>query len=216
MARDGQIVTVGTGGNGIRQTMALNRTAPWQPQTLTVFRGYFDLDGSGVGDTADCRITFPMPQNQVCLLNSWHFSIETTGANEFAEAMFELYYAPENVPSGHTTQLNYPMVITQSHLFTSPTRYTNVVFGGRGIVYDNGGSIAGSSPVDVPLSIQETPFRMLTIGERDTSSVDPTLWLSSDTIESVNNGTARFCSTWLSWPYENISEAFMYLGLMNR
>jgi len=71
MARDAQSFTIGdnTAGNNTKVDYILLQGGGVGvfPVARVVFRGAATLDGSGAGDTADCRITLPLPSDNV-----WH------------------------------------------------------------------------------------------------------------------------------------------------
>jgi len=111
MARDNQAFTIGdnSAGNSTKVDYILleNGGVGVFPVARVVFRGSATLDGSGVGDTADCRITLPLPSDNVWQMDSFAMHVESTIG--YDENIFEMYVAPSTTAFGQSTQIDFPL-----------------------------------------------------------------------------------------------------------
>ena len=111
MARDAQAFTIGdnSAGNSTKVDYILLQGGGTGvfPVARVVFRGAATLDGSGVGDTADCRITLPLPSDNVWQMDSFALHVESTAA--YDNNLFEMYVAPSTTAFGQSTQIDYPI-----------------------------------------------------------------------------------------------------------
>lgn len=208
MARDAQQFTwAGDADQKIEVApLVHNPESPIQPDAVIAFRGFATLDGAGAGDTADCRITLPLPGNWIYQLNSFQAAYESTARN-YNQAMLELYYAAQpGAFNGQTTQLNYGCMV--------------------GFAYDlaNAGTVtcpivptpreqASDSPVFQDKGA--SPFRNFIVGS-DIGGTDPVLWLSSGAGTNPAGGTLRMAVTFARYSLQQFISAGLYTGLHER
>ena len=212
MARDAQAITIG-------QTTSPDNTAVdyiplagggrgiW-PSVRCVHRGSFAINGSGVGDTADLRITLPLPSNVVWQLDQFAFVTEDT--NEYDAGVFELYIAPSSTEFGDSTQITYPMF---RGIQTDPAGlgndYQNWQFGVAAPIRPNSGGWMNGAVNNLD------PFRVITFND-ESGGADPVIWIGSVTNTDIQSGTGRLYVSWLGYTFEQMDSAELWTGLNQR
>lgn len=173
------------------------------PVARVVFRGSATLDGSGVGDTADCRITLPLPSDNVWQMDSFAMHIE--GTNGYDSNLFEMYVAPSTTAFGESTQINFPIMLTKA---INPSNTS-----GSGItplVLANYSSLNnGAAP------LFDDPYRIITFNDVS-GGADPTIWLSGGNTTEITGGTVRLVVSFLAYTFEQMSNSALWVGLNQR
>lgn len=171
-----------------------------RPFSQVVFRGNFTLDGSGVGDTADCRITFPLPHNVVWQLDNFFF--ETNGS-EYTDGIFSLFYAPSTSAFGDSTELRFVTATTIDSFVTATLSVNNIVLSGL--------LSAADSSYD-----QQSPFRVVSFQD-ESGGADPALHISGGAGTNINAGNiARLAVVFLGYTYEQMNSGLLFAGLSER
>lgn len=212
MARDNQTLTAGDGstGNGtVAEYIAFQGGgAGIKPFARMVHRGFFDLDGSGVGDTADCRLSLPLPDQVVWQLDQLAFW--TLATDDYITGAMEFFIAPTTVAFGASTQINYPFSPTVSvnpsdvagsqqvywGFFGSPLNPVNQAILGAAVTFDD-------------------PYRVINYQETS-GGADPVIWISSQAETNATAGQARVYASWLGYNYEQFNSADVWTGLNQR
>lgn len=207
MARDAQSVVVGEEAGTLVDIVPLQRnpSSAWAPFQLVSFRGSFLLDGSGVGDTADCRIRMPLPGNNVYQMQFFHMTVDTTTAYDLGQ--FELYYAPKPGEFGSADQCTYQLQRTTSwDVWNSGT--VNV---GYFLSPDVAGG-AGSLSIG---QVEQSPFRPI-YGGTAVGGTDPAIHIGSGADTNAGTGTCRFVVNFLGYTLEQWQHSALYAGLASR
>lgn len=206
MARDAQTETVNGeyiqldgGGVGVL------------PYALMSFRGSVTLDGSGASDTADCRISLPLPSNNVWQMDTFAFYVtNTTG---YTNGTFELYFNPSSSEFGQSTQIDYPLFPSIPVVNTGAGNVYSISYG-LGIP---GYTLAGGGQARQGLVVSDrlSPFGLLSYND-ESAGADPTIWISSATSTNVGSGTARLAVTFKGYTFDQANSALLRAGLSNR
>jgi len=163
-------------------------------------RGSFTLDGAGVGDTADCRLTLPLASDMVWQLNAWACTIE--GTTDYTLGTLEIYFAPSSTEFGASTQLNFPLALSDPIDMIGSTTYMTLIPAMGNIT--PGGSTTYMSGYTAPTSF---------VGYNDVSGgADPVIWVSSGTGTNPASGTMRFAVQWLGYTLDQILEPALFAG----
>lgn len=174
------------------------------PFSRMVFRGFQDLAGSGAGDTYDARLTLQLPSNNVWQLSQWFAYIEPVSgtANSIAVGTWEMYYAPSTIAFGESTQLNYPVqLLADTNPLSGQASYPLTL--GR-----------ADSTVDAGFTVND-PFSLITYND-ESGGADPTLWLGGEGNTAVPAATLRYAMTFYGYTYEQMDNAELHVGLMQR
>ena len=209
MARDAQAFTIGdnTAGNNTKVDYILLQDGGTGvfPVARVVFRGAATLDGSGLGDTADCRITLPLPSDNVWQLDSFGLHIENT--TDYDTNLFEMYVAPSTTAFGQSTQVNFPVGACRSLSPTPGTPITTLGLFGQAV--DRNGSAVQSSV------LFDDPYRIITFNDVS-GGADPVIHLSGGTTENLTGGTIRLVVSFLAYTFEQMSNSALWVGLNHR
>lgn len=210
MARDAQAFTIGdnSAGNNTRVDYILLQDGGVGvfPVARVVFRGSATLDGSGVGDTADCRITLPLPSDNVWQMDS--FALQVDGSGDYDTNLFEMYVAPSTTAFGQSTQVNFPLTICAA---------LNPVPGGSATsAYSLAGrALTGTgSGLDAAIAFDD-PYRIITFNDVS-GGADPTIHLSGGSTTAVTGGTVRLVVSFLAYTFEQMSNSALWVGLNHR
>lgn len=206
MARDAQVATAGiTAGTFAENVLLEGGGLGIIPFSRMVFRGAFALDGSGVGDTADCRLTLPLPSTTVWQLDQLAISIEDT--EDYTNNLLELYYAPGTTAFGESTQLNFqllPFVGVSPHNIGT---FLNLVPGGQGR------NVAGTAQA---FSLgNRGPFDVISFND-SSGGADPVVWMGGGADTNLTGGTCRFALTFLGYTFEQMRRGNLYAGFSSR
>lgn len=209
MARDNQAFTIGdnSAGNSTKTDYILLQGGGVGvfPVARVVFRGSATLDGSGVGDTADCRITLPLPSDNVWQMDSFAFHVE--GTNEYDMNLFEMYVAPSTTAFGQSTQINFPLSRTGGiDPASTGTSSFSYALAGQGF---NAANVA-STMVQF-----DDPFKIITFNDVS-AGADPVIWLSGGTQTNITGGTIRLVVSFLAYTFEQMSDSALWVGLNHR
>lgn len=205
MARDAQTRTVNgeyivLEGGGV--------TGSILPYALMAFRDTFTLDGSGGADTADCRITLPLPSNNVWQLSAFHVDLVSDQIIEYDEGILELYYAPSSTEFGQSTQLNFPLA-PGAEIFqptVTPTRIRGFDLADR--------SVNSSSVVSGGYQLT-SPFNLLSFNDAS-AGADPVIWLSGGGNNGINGASCNLAVTFLGYTQEQATTAGLFTGWFER
>lgn len=209
MARDAQGIIWGAASDDqIVETVPLvhNPESPIQPDALVYFRGFATLDGSGVGDTADCRIALPLPGNWVFQMHSWAAHYESSDRG-YSRGLLELYVAGQPGGFGNTTQVDYQLIIDQGIDLAQAGTNVCVITPGTGI----GGTGSGNS---IPLEYA-SPFRPFAIGG-GLGGTDPVIWIGGQSGTNIAGGTIRLGISFARYSLQQFISAGLYTGLSGR
>lgn len=210
MARDAQAFTIGdnSAGNSTKADYILLQGGGVGvfPTARIVFRGSATLDGSGVGDTADCRITLPLPSDNVWQMDSWALHVESTAGYDVN--LFEMYVAPSTTAFGTSTQINFPVVKTAN---VDPSQSGN-----SSTAYALGGQIANvsGSSIDTTLLFDD-PYRIISFNDLS-GGADPVIHLSGGPTTNIAGGTVRLVVSFLGYTFEQMSNSALWVGLNAR
>ena len=210
MARDAQAFTIGdnSAGNSTRVDYILLQGGGVGvfPVARVVFRGSATLNGSGVGDTADCRITLPLPSDNVWQMDS--FAVHVEGTTQYDQGLFEMYVAPSTTSFGQSTQINFPLYqageVTPIPGGTSTTSY-NLVGQLRG---------TGGAALDAAVPFND-PYRIISFNDVS-AGADPVIHIGGGSSSDVDGGTIRLVVSFLAYTFEQMSNAALWVGLNNR
>jgi hypothetical protein len=205
MARDAQSFTIGdnTAGNNTKVDYILLQGGGVGvfPVARVVFRGAATLDGSGAGDTADCRITLPLPSDNVWQMDSFAFHTEDTFG--YSQNLLEMYVAPSTTAFGQSTQVNFPI-----------SRFSGAQPGGTTLssFYGIAGQPRDTSGNAIEAMMKfEDPFRIITFNDVS-AGADPVIWLSSGTNTNIGSGTIRLVVSFLAYTFEQMSDSSLWVG----
>lgn len=206
MPRDAQTATAGvTAGTEARYIQLEGGGIAQFPASRMVFHGSFGLDGSGVGDTADCQLTLPLPDGVVWQLDQWAVTIATS--EDYNEGIFQQTFKPYS-GSGISTTIDHPIIRCRSN---NPSQVAGALVCG----YALGGQVVSSLGVNLnALSDGFDPFRVISYNNADVA--DPVVWLSSGTGTQATAGTLMFYITYLGYTFEQMEMAWLHSGLNTR
>ncbi len=206
MARDNQAFTIGdnSAGNNTKVDYILLQGGGIGvfPVARVVFRGSATLNGSGVGDTADCRITLPLPSDNVWQMDS--FAVHLNGTAQYDANLFEMYVAPSTTAFGQSTQVNFPILSTQN---INPSQVTGS--GSVALALANYPA-TGSSTV-----VFDDPYRIISFNDLS-GGADPVIWLSGGGTTNIQSGTVRLVVSFLAYTFEQMSNSALWVGLNHR
>lgn len=209
MARDAQAFTIGdnTAGNNTKVDYILLQGGGVGvfPVARVVFRGSATLDGSGAGDTADCRITLPLPSDNVWQMDSWAMHVENT--DDYDANVFEMYVAPSTTAFGESTQVNFPIYQAGRADPTQSTLQQTYALAGQMFASATSAIAAGV--------IFDDPFRIITFNDVS-AGADPVIHLSGGSSTAVTGGTVRLVVSFLGYTFEQMSNAALWVGLNQR
>jgi len=205
MARDLQEVTAGSEAGTAAEYIQLEGGGRGiMPFAKMVFSGSFTLDGSGVGDTADLRLTLPLPSTNVWQLQQ--FAFNTEGTTAYTIGRFTIGYAPSTIDFGESTILSFPLLASSStspHLVSADTPWVLAAS-----TIDTGGAALGSA-----LKVDD-PFRLVTFNDVN-STADPIIWIGTPGTNAAA-GTVRFAVSFLGYSFEQMNRAELHTGFANR
>ena len=207
MARDAQAFTIGdnSAGNNTKVDYILLQGGGVGvfPVARVVFRGAATLDGSGVGDTADCRITLPLPSDNVWQMDSFAFHVN--GTTDYDVGLFEMYVAPSTTAFGQSTQVNFP-------LLQAGTANPSQVAGSSSTSYAIAGQAAATtgSAVD-SVVLYDDPFRIISFNDLS-GGADPVIHLSGGNQTGITGGTIRLVVSFLAYTFEQMSNSAIWVG----
>lgn len=210
MARDNQAFTIGdnSAGNSTKADYILLQGGGVGvfPVARVVFRGSATLNGSGVGDTADTRITLPLPSDNVWQMDS--FALHVEGTAGYDVNLFEMYVAPSTTAFGQSTQIDFPLVKTANvDPGQSGSSVTSYALGGQI------SNVSGSS-IDTTLLFDD-PYRIISFNDVS-GGADPTIWLSGGPSTNITGGTVRLVVSFLAYTFEQMSNSALWVGLNTR
>lgn len=211
MARDAQAFTIGdnSAGNDTKVDYILLQGGGVGvfPVSRVVFRGSATLDGSGAGDTADCRITLPLPSDNVWQMDS--FATHVEGTVEYDACRFEMYVAPSTTAFGQSTQVNFPLSQTTA---SNPSQAA----GASSVTYFIGGQAESVTGVGLNSAvILDDPYRIISFNDVS-GGADPAIWLSGGSNTNVTPGTIRLVVSFLGYTFEQMSNSALWVGLNAR
>lgn len=210
MARDNQAFTIGdnTAGNSTKTDYILLQGGGVGvfPVARVVFRGSATLDGSGAGDTADCRITLPLPSDNVWQMDSFAFHVE--GTTDYDMNLFEMYVAPSTTAFGQSTQINFPLSRT------APIDPAQSGTGSSSYAFASQPANTVNQGVETMVGFQD-PFRIITFNDVS-AGADPVIWLSGGAQTNINSGTIRLVVSFLAYTFEQMSNSALWVGLNHR
>ncbi len=207
MARDNQAFTIGdnSAGNSTKVDYILLQGGGVGvfPVARVVFRGSATLDGSAVGDTADCRITLPLPSDNVWQMDS--FALHVEGTSGYDSNLFEMYVAPSTTAFGQSTQVNFPLTICGAGA-PVPGSDTSYCY-----------ALAGKQTVSGGIALYnfDDPYRIITFNDVS-GGADPTIHLSGGSTTNVTGGTLRLVVSFLAYTFEQMSDSALWVGLNHR
>lgn len=171
------------------------------PYSRMVFRGAFELDGTGVGDTGNCRVTLPLPNNTVWQLDQ--FALWISGTSGYDLGKLELYCAPSTTEFGGTTQMDFQLCPTQSiDQSQGGTQEMQMILAAQ--MLTAGGSAL--SPV-----LQWDPYRIITYND-ESLGADPVIDIGGGSATNIGGGTARCYVTFLGYTFEQMNHAGLWTG----
>lgn len=207
MARVLQEVTVGIEAGTVSNYVPLTGGGKGVlPNAIVSHRGSFDLDGSGVGDTADTRITFPLPADQAWQLAVMHVILHDTSA--YDKCQLELTVRPGPVQNGLAQLLRFPMM--QSDLFD--TEVGAVVFHQYLFAANNFNSPGADSAILMGL---QGPGSILFYNNTQ-SFANPVIWIGAGDTTNVTGGAFDFNVLWLGYTKEQQDRAPMWAASQPR
>lgn len=212
MARDAQTVTIGqtsSPDNTLAEYIPLRGGGIGiLPVARYVHRGSFAINGSGSSDTADLRVTLPLPSNVVWQLDQFAFITEDT--NSYFAGVFEMYIAPSSTEFGDSTQISYPMY---KSIRVDPANlgndYVSWQFGDGGAIRPDTGAIVQAAARNLD------PFRVITFNDIS-GGADPVIWIGTDNGVNATPGTGRVFVSWLGYTFEQMNSAELWTGLNQR
>lgn len=201
MARDLQEVTIGTEPGTFSNYVPLSAGGQFtMPNAIVSHRGEFDLDGSGVGDTADTRITFPLPADQAWQLNSFHVQLHDT--SDYDKCLLELTVRPPPVQNGAAQLLRFPLV--QSDFWQHEV--AAVDFHQYNFAVSNFNSPGADSAI---VTGMQSPGSILFYNNTQ-SFANPVIWIGAGDTTNVTGGSFKFNLLWLGFTKEQSDTAFMW------
>lgn len=211
MARDNQAFTIGdnSAGNNTKVDYILLQGGGIGvfPVARVVFRGSATLDGSGAADTADCRITLPLPSDNVWQMDS--FAVHVEGSADYDANVFEMYVAPSTTAFGQSTQINFPLSKTVGANVTQvPGAFSSSYALAGQIESVTGGSLDSAC-------IFDDPFRIISFNDLS-GGADPVIHLSGGPTLNVATGTIRLVVSFLAYTFEQMSNSALWVGLNHR
>lgn len=178
------------------------------PVAQQVHRGVFTLDGTTGTDTANLRLTLPLPSNIVWQLRTFQLTIETSV--DWVRGRFEYFYNPSTTEFGQSTQLNFPMgAASQMTIPQGTAAITNWMIA----FLDN--STATSGQWVEPLTGPMGPFDLISFNDVS-NGADPVIALSTGAGAAVTEGAIRFGVTWLGYTFEQMRSSHLHAGFSNR
>lgn len=210
MARDAQAFTIGdnsTGNNTKVDYILLQGGGTGVfPVARVVFRGAATLDGSGAGDTADCRITLPLPSDNVWQMDS--FAFHTEGTTDYDVGLFEMYVAPSTTAFGQSTQVNFPLMqLGERNPVAGGSLNTPYALAGQAK------STAGTA-IEAAISMDD-PFRIITFNDIS-AGADPVIHIGGGGNTNLTGGTCRLVVSFLAYTFEQMSNSALWVGLNTR
>lgn len=214
MARDAQAFTIGdnSAGNNTKVDYILLQGGGTGvfPVARVVFRGSATLNGSGVGDTADCRITLPLPSDNVWQLDSWAMYVSDTVG--YDTNIFEMYVAPSTTAFGQSTQINFP--ISRFEELNPTQNSVQVPYALCGQPFDAGTPTSASAAVQTMVTFDD-PYRIISFNDVS-GGADPVIHLSGGSTANVTAGTVRLVVSFLAYTFEQMSDSSLWVGLNTR
>ena len=216
MARDAQTITIGDttqSGNDTKVDIVpleRNAASPIAPFQLVSMRGSFTLDGSGVGDTADCRISMPLPGNNVYQLYSLSFSVVGTDPKQYDQGLLEIYYAPKPGEFGQTTQLNFGLSPGANMAISQVAGSVVVPWGVGAVQLDQSGTQATNGSFDI-----QQPFKLI-FGGSAAGGTNPVIWIGGGGQTNLDSATCYIGVNFLGYTLEQWGHAGLYTGLITR
>lgn len=171
------------------------------PFAQVVHNDVLIVDGSGVGDTADLRLTLPLPGNHVYVLNGfalWGFS--TNGVTQFDNGLLETYYSPKpakDTTGGGTVQQNFQVHGSNNLSLISTANQRMWQLGMTAGTYNQ--DYSGVNSVD----------RMVLYGN-EAGGTDPVLWLSAGPDTAVPGEVLDYAITWLAFTVDQFFQSPIY------
>ncbi len=210
MARDNQAFTIGdnTAGNSTKVDYILLQGGGVGvlPVARVVFRGSATLNGSGAGDTADCRITLPLPSDNVWQMDSFAFHTETTAGYDVG--VFEMYVAPSTTAFGQSTQVNFPLMQLAGRSAV-PGGTNSFPYAIAAQAKNTSGSTFASS-----LTLDD-PYRIISFNDVS-AGADPVIHISGGSETNIASGTIRMVVSFLGYTFEQMSSSALWVGLNHR
>jgi hypothetical protein len=209
VARDAQTAKVGT-DFGVVDVVPLehNPASALTPFQMVSFRGSLVLDGSGAGDTADCRITMPLAGNNVYQMHSFAMWSDVTS---YDEGYLEVYYAPKSGEFGQTTQINFPLTFSRS-MDLAQAGSGMATYNIASILYD--GSTTAYHP-QILNADSQSPFKFI-FGGAEVGGTDPVIWIGGGSSTAVPSGNLYLVCNFLGFTIDQWSNAALYTGLIQR
>lgn len=207
MARDLQEVTVGIEPGTFSNYVPLTGGGKGVlPNAIVSQRGEFDVDGSGVGDTADTRITFPLPADQAWQLVDFHLQLHDT--SEYDKCLLEMTIRPPPVQTGSAQLLRFPLV--QSDFWdheVAATTFHQYLF-----ACANFNSPGADSAIVTGI---QGPGAILFYNNTQ-SFASPVIWLGAGDATAVTGGSCKFNVLWVGYTKEQCDAAPMWAGAQPR
>lgn len=203
MARDLQEVTVGVEPGTFSDFSPLTGGGIMNaPMALVSHRGEFDLDGSGVGDTADTRITMPLPIDTGWQLIACHMEVHTT--IEYDKAQLELTVRPAGIQSGGAQLLRFPFM--QSDQWDHEV--ATVVFNQYLPAANNFNSPGADSALALGII---SPAAWLFFNNSQ-AAANPVFWLGAGDATAVTGGSCHFSFLWAGYTFKQCEGAGLYMN----
>lgn len=174
------------------------------PFAQVVHNDVLIVDGSGVGDTADLRLTLPLPGNHVYVLEAfalWGFS--TNGVTQFDNGLLETYYSPlpaKDTTGGGTVQQNFQVHGSNNLSIISTSNARMWQLGMTAGTYNQ--DYSGVNSVD----------RLVLYGN-EAGGTDPVLWLSAGPDTAVPGEVLDYAIVWLAFTVDQFFQSPMYQRL---
>lgn len=171
------------------------------PFAQVVHNAALVLAGSGVGDTADMRLTLPLPGNHVYVLSGFAaYTFATGQATQYDNGIFETYYSPKpakDTTGGGTVQQDFQVHGSNNITIISTSNIRMWQLGMTAGTYNQDYSGVNS------------PDRLVLYGN-EAGGTDPVLWLSASTDTAVPTEVLDYAITWLAFTVEQFFQSPMY------
>ena len=210
MARDNQAFTIGdnSAGNSTKVDYILLQGGGTGvfPVARVVFRGSATLNGSGAADTADCRITLPLPSDNVWQMDSFAFHVENTVG--YDTGIFEMYVAPSTTAFGQSTQVDFPLMqLGPRSAYPGAAVKSMYALAGQSL------STAGVA-IEAAVGMDD-PFRIITFNDIS-AGADPVIHIGGGSNTGIASGTIRLVVSFLAYTFEQMSDSALWVGLNHR
>ncbi len=208
MAEVEQLATAGvTGGTFADFTLLEGGGVAMMPAAHMAHRGAFVLAAQTGTDTANLRLTLPLPNNLVWQLRTFHCVVEDSAG--WNRGDFELFYAPTTQEDGNSTELVFPLQASAAIASSSTAdSIRNFVFA----ISDDADATAGAWVGVLGRGSGMTPMDLMSFNDGTMNAV---VALRAAAAAPVA-GVCRFAQTWLGYTFEQMRSSYMWAGFNNR